>query len=482
MASSDERRGRSKRCRSEEAPPARRKCLLCGAGAQQDRRWCCSSCEEDPLFAAGLEVAGKLSRGDEVKNDLWRKLDNEEASTAALCCGNVAAIVKRLPLPLLASARLWEAAFEAAPEQAAHFFQSAASGGYGAPARTFLCRRARPDLWRSSLGGQKDADAAQVLRRLAEKLYSDFDCHLEGWGGRGGASVLSRMEHSADLQCCACLRGILVLHDEELLPPEAGGAEARVWQCSRGHLLCHACDGHLGPSAACPLCRDREPRVRNLLAERLRDGQPRRCRHCNEWHADAASAAAHEPACLARLLRCALCQANVPLSLLDGHLQRHAAEISPPPAPPRGSPPIVVGINRFASRPLTNSKVCCVYKSDLVFLLRDNSQPSYVVRCSSVRRDAKYLHFVVEQCGGGPASDLSVQALLLVSSRDQKVPMEVATVLVMAPWAYRYPRDGRGACCLQLPGWITDAGEAQLEIRLRLHRASACSEEKTTLS
>lgn len=63
------------------------------------------------------------------------------------------------------------------------------------------------------------------------------------------------------LECPVCY--------QTCLPP-------RIWQCTNGHLTCHACHAH---TTSCPLCRSAFTNVRPLTAEKLAQLVPTSCKN-----------------------------------------------------------------------------------------------------------------------------------------------------------------------------------------------------------
>lgn len=433
---------------------------------------------------------------------LLRQLDNEDAAAAAVSGGRVADMLALLPSPLLACGRVWCTAM-------------AADGKGAFEALAWLKRESRSSVY-ARRWSPVSPPGALASPRVAD-LYPDAAIPTEA---RLACEVLEEAPeqrplvtspHAADVQCSVCQVDLFMdrygddldgdNNDRNIAIP----AESKLWQCSNGHLVCNVCHVHLASTrGACPVCRCPVPRARCLLAERLRDAQPRRCHHCARWFSTGASRDGHEEVCAGRPLGCPVCGAAVPLALLDGHLERHAPS-SPSPCLSsssglllrRGGIIVTEPAGGYRMTPAPEGGNSC----DPVFLLCGGGSRRAVVRCHDVYRDddGHEVCCTVQRCDGAPApaakggdgGDVEEFLLVKVSLRllpkddddkgdrcaTKKASTVVATAVVRASWAYplRPPAPEEGACSLPLPRWITDRREARFE----LHAEFAEGEERS---
>ncbi len=428
---------------------------------------------------------------------LLRQLDNEDAAAAAVSGGRVADMLALLPPPLLACGRVWGTAM-------------AADGAGASEALARLKRESRSAVY-ARRWAPVSPPVALASSRVAD-LYPDAAIPADA---RLACEVLEEASeqrplvtspHAADVQCSACQDDLFKDRygddldnddDDDIAIP----AEGKIWQCGNGHLVCNVCHFQLAATAttrggACPVCRCPAPRARCLLAERLRDAQPRRCHHCARWFSTGTSRDAHEEVCAARPLGCPVCGAAVPLALLDGHLERHAPCSFSFSSPSSGSDLLRWG-GIIVTEPAGGYRMIPAEGSfDSVFLLRgidrrgggSSSPRRAVVRLHDVRRDegSHQVCCTVQRCDGAleaAAGDDDKDSRLLARVSLRLLPDDdgggddgcrtkkastVAVAVVCASWAYplRRPPPEAGACLLPLPRWITDRREARFELHV----------------
>jgi hypothetical protein len=423
-------------------PPTPPRCRACTAVlAAEAQGTICGGCRFGAARADGAAAREALLLTGRVPEALLLRLDSKEAAVEAVSGGRVASMLRLLPPPLLACAAVWESARAANAAQADEALETLAA----APgARIFAARHSREG--RCALLPAPPAPCA-VLGRPEET-----------------ATVLAQL-HPGDVQCCAC--------HADLCGYDSGAASGggKVWQCGNGHLLCELCDDRLGKHAGCPFCRQAGPRVRNLLAERLREGRPRPCRHCSRWLRNEAERKAHAEACEARLVACAVCNAHVPQALLDEHLdRRHAARAVEP------APGLLAGFNRF---PLKAGTATAAVR--LVFRLSSSPGAAVVVQATGVRCEADRVSFWLARCDARPSEKKEKPAVYLQASLHvarpfgaaadgAAAPPPAASVLArVASWAYDADAPPEPAVQLPLPRWLQDRrDDAALEIHLSL--------------